>query len=99
MFKKDGIKHVKTACMHPGIVRSEFVDKMFIDIAFLRYIGCWLFAPCMYWCKLVFFMTPYRGAQTTLLTALCDFDKLESGGYYKEGECIQPSIKGKNWQE
>ena len=98
MFKKDGIKHVKTACMHPGVVRSEFTDKICIDRAWPRYIFCGILAPWMFWCKHACFKTPYGGAQTSLHTALCDFEKLESGAYYKDCVASQPTIWG-NWQE
>jgi len=72
-------QNIKTACLHPGVVNTEFAR--FIDnFNFLiRLIYIFIIYP-IFW---FFTKSSVAGAQTTLYLSYIDLDALENGEYYE----------------
>jgi NAD(P)-dependent dehydrogenase (short-subunit alcohol dehydrogenase family) len=76
---KKGI-NIKTASVHPGVVRSEFFSR---GTTFLYKIVNFLIFPIKY----IFFKDSKMGAEPTLHVIYMNYDKLNSGAYFSE--CVE----------
>jgi len=74
---------MKTASLHPGVIRTEF----------FRGFPDWVQTGLKIVYPVVWLLTKSEkeGAQTTLACSLMPFQRLQSGAYYKECEVINPS--------
>merc|ERR1712124_165081 len=70
---KENLK-MKTACLHPGVIRSDFGTNL---PTWQKVVGTLLY-------PLVWLMTvnTVRGADCNLYTTLCPFDELKSGAFF-----------------
>jgi retinol dehydrogenase-12 len=76
-FKEKGLE-LKSAAIHPGWVRSDFSTKfatffMKLQYYFVMVPTSWIFAKDV-----------VHGAQTTLHACYLDYDKMNSGDYYRD---------------
>jgi len=75
-LKAQGVTNVKTASVHPGVVRTEFARNMFQGKPLM---ACFCKVICFPCCCPIYFLalkSPLQGAQTTLLTCLTDYNEL-----------------------
>ena len=86
-IKKNGLD-MKTASLHPGVIRSEF----WRDMGLFATYGYYLFLPVIF----TVLKSENEGAQTTLHCSLMPFKQLESGGYYSDCGLISASTEGEN---
>lgn len=77
--------HVKTCCVHPGIVRTTLVTDGCEGDKFMK-----VFIPLFY--PILYLMTKncVQGSQTTLHCSLIPFEKLENGKYYVDCKVATP---------
>ena len=76
LFEANGITNIKTASLHPGVVRSEIWNRNLIP-AFIEKIKI-IFVPILW----LLFKSEKEGAQTSLHISCCPSEALKNGAYY-----------------
>lgn len=87
-LQKQG-KNIKAVSLHPGAVFTDFATRMKQPL--LKFAAMAL-TPIM----MLFFKTPFEGAQTTLETALLEYENLSGGSYYNNCEVQSSTLIAKN---
>jgi len=90
-FDEENVE-VKAVVLHPGVVKTE-IYRHIVNIWIVKIIYA-LLTPIFWY----FFRTPKEGAQTSLLCALEDFDKLEGGSFYENCKVKKPSKAAQNME-
>jgi len=75
--------HIKSACIHPGLILSEISNNATLGVKILFYI----LYPLMWFAA----KTAKSGAQTTLYLCYEDFEKIQNGEYY--ADCKRKELK------
>lgn len=78
LLETNGITNLKTASLHPGVVRTDIWSRGIIP-AFLDKIGI-IFYPIVW----LLTKSEVDGAQTSLHLCCCPLDKLTNGAYYQD---------------
>ena len=78
LLESSGITNIKTASVHPGVVRSEIWNRDMIPGS-LSKLGI-IFTPFLW----LLLKSENEGAQTTLHTCLCPPSMLNNGAYYND---------------
>ena len=88
-------RNVKTASLHPGVVRTEIARYVFDHYTLLK-PALWLFffIPIMTVMK-----SQQQGAQTSLHCCLCPFEELESGKYYSDCAVKAEAFPNEQWKD
>lgn len=81
---ENGIKGIKTYCLHPGVIASD-LGRSFDETYFQG--ATWMFSGLFR----IFLKSTEQGARTTIFCALSDKIANESGLYYAECKPKQPS--------
>ena len=91
LFEEEKYKNIKSVCLHPGLVNTEFFEKMsqnFASAKLLFSVGDWAMS--------LFAKTPIEGCQTQLYLCYADWDELVSGDYYADCERINTFELGRS---
>ena len=91
LFEEDKYKNIKSVCLHPGFVNSDFFDKMsqnFTNAKILFSVGDWAMS--------LFAKTIIEGCQTQLFLSYADWEELVSGDYYADCQRINTFELGRS---
>lgn len=91
LFEEDKYKHLKTVCLHPGVVNTDLFVKAgenFPSFKLMLSTSDWAFS--------LFGKSPSQGAQTQLHLCYAHWEELVSGDYYADCKRINTFEKGRN---
>jgi NAD(P)-dependent dehydrogenase (short-subunit alcohol dehydrogenase family) len=93
-LEKQGVSHVKTCSLHPGVVRTELGRYMYEGRRCRQIMVYTLIGPIFYFCT----KTPWQGSQTQLSCCLMPFGELENGKYYSDCKVLQEKLNS-DWEK
>ena len=90
-FFEEKYKNLKSVCLHPGIVNTDFFERITRD-----YPNSKLIYKTFKWGFQFFGKTPIEGAQTQLYLCYAPWEELINGEYYADCKRINPFAIGRN---
>ena len=91
LFEEEKYNYIKSVCLHPGLVNSEFFEKLSENSTNAKF----LFSVSD-WAMSLFAKTTIEGCQTQLYLSYADWEELVSGDYYADCERINTFELGRS---